>query len=274
MPHYVTCTNVGGNIFRTDMVPKQKLMRLIQIVLLLFVVACGQGQNGNKSDKKDKSLLTLLKEGDHKADVMDKVTMPPRTQELMAKFQAAIKKNPDWFLEVQKKVKETGQPLPYDERIGMTEEEYADFLDLMQNNNGMEMTKSSTETVSIKHSEGKIVFKGTGTLDILNDVSIDLSGQLANIGQFKLEQIDSVNVTDDKNALKSKWTGVAWRFETSNKNTEDLKTTEDYQDLNMKIYKVTLGQLERTKKLYMQIQKSEIANGQKTLDIKLPFIFE
>lgn len=249
-------------------------MKLIQITLLLFVVACGQGQNGNKADNKNNSLLTLLKEGEYKVAVMDKITMPPRTQELMQKFQEAIKKNPDWFLEAKKKVEETGQPLPYDERIGMTEEEYADFLDLMQNNNGMEMTKSGTETVSIKHSDGKIVFKGTGTLDILNDVSINLSGQLANIGQFKLEQVDSINVTDDKNALKSKWTGITWRFETSNKNTENLKTVEDYQDLNMKIYKVTLGQLERTKKLYMQIQKSEIENGQKTFDIKLPFIFE
>lgn len=249
-------------------------MKLIQITLLLFVVACGQGQNGNKSDNRNNSLLTLLKEGEYKVGVMDKVTMPPRTQELMQKFQAAIKKNPDWFLEAQKKVKETGQPLPYDERIGMTEEEYIDFLKLMQNGNGMEMTKSGTENVSIKHSDGKIIFKGTGTLDILNEVSINLSGQLANIGQFKLEQIDSVNVTDDNNALKSKWTGITWRFETSSKNTEDLKSFEDYQDLNMKIYKVTLGQLERTKKLYMQIQKSEIENGQKTLDIKLPFIFE
>ena len=249
-------------------------MRLIQIIILLFVTACGQGRNEDKVDKDGQTIQTLLKEGEYQADVMDKVTMPPKTQELMQKFQLAMQKNPDWFLEAQKKVQETGQPLPYDERIGMTENEYAEFLELMQNDNGMEMTKSGTETVSIKHSGGRILFRGTGTLDILNDVSIDFSGQLANIGQFKLEQVDSVNVTDDKNALKSKWTGVTWRFETSNKNIEDLKAVEDFQGLNMKIYKVTVGQLERTTKIYMQIQKSEIENGQKTVDIKLPFIFQ
>jgi hypothetical protein len=156
----------------------------------------------------------------------------------------------------------------------MTEDEYADFMYLMQNNNGMKMTKSSTESVSIKHLDGKITFKGTGSLDILNDVSIDFTGQFANIGQFKLEQRDSVNVIADNNALKTKWAGLTWRFETASKDVENLSTAEDYQDLTMKSYKVTIGHLERTEKLYMQIQKREIEKGQKTLDIQLPFIFQ
>lgn len=219
-------------------------------------------------------MLTLLKEGDYKVDVMDKVTMPPRTQELMKKFQAAIKKNPDWFLEVQKKVQETGQPLPYDERIGMTEDEYTEFLYMMQNNNGMEMSKSATESVSIKHLDGRITFKGTGALNILDDVTIDITGQFATIGQVELKQRDSVNVIDDNNALKTKWTGVTWRYEIANKDVASLTTADDYRDLTMKSYKVTLGLLEKTKKLYIQIQKREMENGQKTLDIQLPFIFQ
>jgi hypothetical protein len=89
-----------------------------------------------------------------------------------------------------------------------------------------------------------------------------------------LDQRNSVNVIDDNNALKTKWTGLTWRFETANKDVENLSTVEDYQDLTMKSYKVTFGQLERTKQLYMQIQKREIENGQKTLDTQLPLIFQ
>lgn len=253
-------------------------MRIIKLLLAFVIVSCGPGQKSDSAEKTENtpgsSILKMLPKGQHDVDVMDQVTMPARTQELMQKFQAAAQKNPEWFLEAQQKVQETGKPLPYDERIGMTEEEYEEFMGLMQNNNGMEMVKSSTETVTISHLDNRITFHGTGKLEVLDDLVIDLTSFSASIGAYNLADVDTVNVTDEHNGLRSRWKGYEWRFETSNKEMEDLKTIEDYQTLNMQICKVIVATLEKTKQTYMHVQMSEIDNGQKTIDLQVPLIFK
>ncbi|NJM39136.1 MAG: hypothetical protein HC845_15495 [Akkermansiaceae bacterium] len=54
--------------------------------------------------------------------------MPPKEiEKYIAKVEAASRKDPKWFREFSSQAK-PGIPLPYDERLGLTKEEYDDYL--------------------------------------------------------------------------------------------------------------------------------------------------
>jgi hypothetical protein len=254
------------------------MKKIVHLILFLFLVSCGQAQNKVKTlpltgnGKQD--ILILLPEGEYQVDIVDKVVMDTKTQIMMQKFQTAVQKNPEWFLEQQQKVKETGQQLPYDEKLGLTKEEYKDFLNLSKNPNSMQMTKSSSETISIKYDKGKVTLKGTGKLSVLDNLTINLQDLTARIENINLSKAEAVNINTADNGLRSKWKGFTWRYENSNKQPEELKTIADYQDLQMKLYKVTIGQLETTGKTYIDFKGSEIDNGQKTVSFQIPIIFQ
>jgi hypothetical protein len=249
----------------------------INLVLLLFLFSCSHAQNsipgipltGNVKD----DIVLLLPEGKYQVDIMDKVEMEPKTQLLMQKFQTAVQKNPEWFVEHQQRVK-NGEPLPYDKRLGLTKAEYEELMNLSKNPSNMRMTKSGSGTVIIKHVQGKLTFEGSGRLKVLNELTIDLQDLTANLGEIKLPEPEAVNVNTADNGLRSKWNGYSWRFEKTNKEQEEIKSIADYQDLEMQLYKVTIGQLETTGKTYIDIKGSEVEGGQRTVNFQIPLIIQ
>jgi hypothetical protein len=54
---------------------------------------------------------------------------PPEIEKYISKVEAAARKNPEWFKEFSATAK-PGEPLPYDEKLGLTKEEYDDYLAL------------------------------------------------------------------------------------------------------------------------------------------------
>ena len=82
---------------------------------------------------------------------------------------------------------------------------------------------------------------------------------------------DTLNITTDKNGLKSRWKGYSWKFEVpKNLDIADLK---DLSTLNMIQYKFTIGRLEKNGKTYMSLKGREVEDGAKTVDFELPVQF-
>ena len=58
------------------------------------------------------------------------MVIPPREiDKFVAKVEAAARKDPKWFREFSAKSK-PGIPLPFDQRLGLTQQEYAEYLAL------------------------------------------------------------------------------------------------------------------------------------------------
>ena len=57
------------------------------------------------------------------------VMPPPEIDKYVAKVETAARKDPKWFREFSAQAK-PGVPLPYDERLGLTKEEYTEYLAL------------------------------------------------------------------------------------------------------------------------------------------------
>ena len=82
---------------------------------------------------------------------------------------------------------------------------------------------------------------------------------------------DTINVTTDKNALKSKWKGYSWKFDIL-KNL-DMADFKNLNTLNVIQYKFTIGRLEKTGKTYMSLKGIEFEDGIKSVDFELPVQF-
>jgi hypothetical protein len=252
---------------------KKELMKqaCYLITLLFFLTSCGNSQTTNSKTKLtgniQADLKILLPDSKVKADIMDGIFQNPRQAELTKKLQAAIKDNYDWFLEYMKTVPE-GEPMPYNAKLGLTKEEYAELLGLMDN---VEVVSTGKEEIIIETKNDVIRFKSKNKLADFDSLSIDLKNNVVTFGQFKMTFADTLNITTEKNGLKSKWAGYSWKFEEPE--NLDIGDFKDLSTLKIKQYKFTIGRLEKNGKTYMSLKAQEVEDGEKTVDFELPVQF-
>lgn len=244
----------------------------ILLTIVISLTGCGNSQTHQQrqaitGDIKN-DLNNFLSKGKITVDVMDGVKQNKRQEELTKKFQEGIQQNYEWFVDYMKTVPD-GQPMRYHPNLGLTEEEYKELHGYMNN---IELVSSGKSDVTIKHKNNTIEFKADDEkLKLLEFVKIDLIKNVVTIGEYELAFSDTVNVTDDKNGLKSKWKGYTWKFEEPK--DIDMNALKDLQTLKDKQYKFTIGQLEKNGKTFMSVKGQEIENGAKQVSFELPLIF-
>jgi hypothetical protein len=254
-------------------------MRLLHLLAFLtLTINCVYSQSNQMyivTGKVFDDLKALLPNGTTKAEIMDGVKASQRYLDLQNKFMIGVRQHQEWFLEQQKIAEKTGKPVGYHPNLGMTEAEFNELKSLMESGTGIELVSSGTESLTIKWGGDSIEFEGTGRLNAYNKLLLIPKENIAIIGDYKLDKFDLVNVESENNAFKSKWKGYSWRYEFSNKGEgfNQIENMNDLQTLNMKIYKITVGQIAKDLKTYLQITESEITNGVKTKNIELPIIF-
>ena len=248
-------------------------MKQIYYILTISILLAGCGNSepttsqNNLAGNIQSDLRSLLPHRTVKADIMDGVLQNPRGIELTKRFQAAIKENYNWFLDYMKTVPE-GQPMPYHEKVGLTKEEYAELMEYMNN---VEAVSTGQEDIVIEARDDTIRFNSKHKLAVLDSLNIDLKNNIVTFGQYKMTFADTINITSDKNGLKSKWKGYSWKFEKpENLGINDLK---DLHSLNVIQYKFTIGRLEKNGKTYMSLKCREVKNGAKMVDFELPIQF-
>ena len=253
-------------------------MKIIKVVFVLILFyGCGNSQERKNElvGNLRADLEILIPNGKHEVDIIDGIIMDSRYEKLYEKFMIAMQENKEWFLEQQKIAKKTNSPVPYHPNIGMSEIEYEDFISLMNEGPGMEMVKSGTAMVHFKREKDLIKMSGTDRLDFINKITIDLENNIAFIGDVKLDIFKEIEVDTDKNGLKSKWKGYQWLFESSNleNGLQDLESMKDVEKMSIKLYKLTIGRLDKDGTTYMEFTESELDNGVRTENIKIPIKF-
>jgi hypothetical protein len=136
------------------------------------------------------------------------VLPPPEIDKYVAKVEAAARKDPKWFREFSTSAT-PGAPLPFDERLGLTKEEYDEYLKLWEKREfkGVEevmllLRKSAGETWSISSTGG------AGTLTTLrysakDDLFRSPNGELKRIKDIEAEST----------SILGAWSGFEWKFE-------------------------------------------------------------
>ncbi|MDC6363659.1 MULTISPECIES: hypothetical protein [Flavobacteriaceae] len=198
---------------------------------------------------------------------MNKIVQSPRQQELASKFQQGVRDNYEWFVEYMANTT-PGEPIQYHPNLGITEDEFNELQNLSKN---IEIASSGRENVEIFKTDSTISFNSTGKLQILNIVKIHSVKNEIEIGEVKLSYSGAVNVDNDQNGFKSRWDGHNWAYEfPEGLNSEMLK---DVQSLVAKNYKFTIGKLEKSGRIFIQIKGLEINKGVKEEEFDIPLLF-
>ena len=213
-------------------------------------------------------LIVMLPDGTVTAEVMDSIHHDPQKIMIIRKYQAAIQANKDWYLDYCK-ISIPGKPLPWHQNMGITEPEYVEMNDYISN---IEAIPSTSEKVQIFNTNAVIHFSAVGKCALLNNFAISLERKAVRFGKNVMTFTDSIQVKNDRNALRSAWTGYSWKFE--DPAPGDPEYVNKIEEQNIKFYQFTKGILEKTGKIFMQIKGSEIREGFREVNFDLPIVFK
>jgi len=136
------------------------------------------------------------------------VIPPPEIEKYVAKVEQAAKKNPEWFREYSKNAK-PGAPLPFDEKLGLTKEEYDGYLKLWAKREFKPM--QDAVLVLRETSDGSWTLAGTGNAATLATLRYQPKGDSFRSPNGELKRIEDINA--DASSILGAWNGREWRFE-------------------------------------------------------------
>ncbi|MGE8000559.1 hypothetical protein ACQKOF_18145 [Lysinibacillus sp. NPDC093190] len=183
-----------------------------------------------KVDMSKENLAKSFKEGTLKADVMA-IGLPAdlneKAEKITAAMQASLAKNKEWYLETVAGLAE-GEKLPYDEKLGITEDEYKFFLELNQH---FQLGKIGESDITITKKDDQSTIENP-TATIVKKLTISADGSTLQSDLGDLAYKEEIKASDEQK-ITGKWNGHIYRM-----GGDDTK----------QLLKISIGQLEDSKK--------------------------
>ena len=223
-------------------------------LLTILIVSCST----TKTTKDNFKLCDVIPNGEITVEVLE-LRFSKRTEELAAKMSQALATNQEWWMEYIKQ-HAADYPLPYHANLGLTQEEYAEYLD------GAEKTRHLH-----KVSDASINFKRKGNL-----ISIDLGDETSPVSKWQLNILSGELLLPTGEAIKPVWCsgndttqpigafkGYSWDYDSP---TEPLS---DCQIATLNIY-----QQEASGMIFWRIKEGEIQNSHTVRSLDVAFRYK
>jgi hypothetical protein len=149
----------------------------------------------------------LLEPGVPKRGQIGLVVPPKEIDKYVAKVESAARKDPKWFREFSSQSK-PGVPLPFDERLGLTKEEYAEYLALWAKR---EFKPMEEVMLLLRESSGSWVIASTGKASTISTLRYDGKDDLFRSPNGDMKRIEDVK--SDPESILGDWSGSEWKFE-------------------------------------------------------------
>jgi hypothetical protein len=137
------------------------------------------------------------------------VVMPPaEIEKYITKVEQAAQKDPQWFAEYSQKAK-PGVPLPYHEKIGLTPQEYEEYL-----GHWAKREIKAVEDVKMilrKGSDGRWSIAATGSAAVISSLRFNEKADEWKSPNGTLARLPDLPA--DPQSILGEWTGKEWRFE-------------------------------------------------------------
>lgn len=136
------------------------------------------------------------------------VMPPPEIEKFIAKVEAAARKNPEWFEEYSKSAK-AGIPLAYHENLGLTKDEYNEYIVLWD-----KRTFKSTEEVMLilrKTFDDTWTFTASGEAGAISTLRYNPETDTFRSPSGTLERLEDIKA--DEKSILGAWSGKEWRFQ-------------------------------------------------------------
>lgn len=137
------------------------------------------------------------------------MVLPPKEiDKFVAKVETAARKDPKWFREFSIQAK-AGVPLPYDERLGLTKEEYNEYLALW---NKREFKPMEEVMLLLRQSAGETwSITSTGAASAISTLRYTPKEDSFRSPNGNLKRIEDVKA--DAASILGEWAGREWKFE-------------------------------------------------------------
>ena len=166
------------------------------------------------------------------------VLPPPEINKYIAKVEKAASQDPKWFKEYSSKAK-PGSPLPYNEKLGITQEEYEDYLKLWSQR---EFKAMGDDLVLLlrESSGGTWTITATGAASAISTLRYDPKTDTFRSPNGEMARLEDIKA--DAESSLGAWTGFEWKFqeETSLGQTKENIALGKYTDnkFGLIIYRV------------------------------------
>lgn len=136
------------------------------------------------------------------------VLPPPEIDKFVAKVETAAKNDPKWFREFSGAAK-PGLPLPYDTRLGLTQAEYAEYLELWDKR----QFKSMQDVILLLRQTSGDTWSlaSTGEASMLSTLRYSAKSDSFRSPNGELKRIEDIKA--DSTSILGEWTGKEWKFE-------------------------------------------------------------
>ncbi len=136
------------------------------------------------------------------------VVPPPEIDKYVAKVEAAAQKDPKWFREFSGSAK-PGLPLPYDTRLGLTQAEYAEYLELW---NKRQFKSMQDVMLLLRQTSGDTwSLTSTGEASLLSTLRYSATPDSFRSPNGELKRLEDIKA--DSTSILGEWTGMEWKFE-------------------------------------------------------------
>lgn len=140
------------------------------------------------------------------------IVMPPQEiDKYVSKVEEAARKNPDWFRDNAAKAK-AGAPLPFDEHLGLTKEEYDQYLALWAKR---DFVPKEDVVLALRQSgPEQWTISSTGSAGTISTLRYTAKDDVFRSPNGELKRLEDINA--DASSVLGAWTGREWRFEEEN----------------------------------------------------------
>lgn len=136
------------------------------------------------------------------------VVPPPEIDKFIAKVETAARKDPKWFSEYTKAAK-PGAPLPFHENLGLTKEEYDEYLAMWAKR---EFKATSEIMLVLRETMGKTwTITASGEASTISTLRYDPKKDVILSPNGELKRIDDIKA--DPGSILGAWSGHEWKFE-------------------------------------------------------------
>ncbi|CAH1199004.1 hypothetical protein PAECIP111893_01205 [Paenibacillus plantiphilus] len=191
------------------------------------------------ADSRIASIKSYLIEESHQADVMI-TALPRELNEKAAALTEQMKENlelhSEWYMKTLGELK-SGEPFPYDKRLGVSEDDYQFILNL---NDHMSLIKESDTTVEIKYNRSSIEILNSAS-PILKKMNLALDANILTTELGELTYSNEISASDEQQ-VTGRWNGHTWTLQ------EEMAQS----------YSISIGQLEESKKTIIYIKLLDV----------------
>ena len=213
-----SCGVTAVNDFQINMnITIQRIPGALALVFFTVIALAGSAAAAGKTP----ALLSkfLVKDKAVSGDV-GAIVPPKEINKYISKVQEAAKADPEWHKEYAKKAK-PGIPLPWHEKLGLTKEEYSDYLKQWDKREFKPVQQVLLRLEEPKLGEWMVRVSGIG-------MPVSLLRFNPKTGNFKspngeLKRIEDIDA--ESRSILGAWKGHEWRYEHK---TEFISTKENF----------------------------------------------